>query len=142
MGSWLLPIVGSESTGLVRIIRLEIENMMETLRNLCICLTELCRRKVTRILFQRQNRMVIWKETGMVAVVLIVARLHALREHGVHSCLKTSLCRMAVRLQMTSIKVPVSLQDQRLQREGKRVSNTSFLIESGDPAVVRGAVNW
>jgi fumarate reductase subunit D len=61
----------------------------------------------------------------MLGAAAVVVPVQALKEHMVHFL----LCRMTVLpLWRTSIRASASLQDQRLQRGGKRVSETADIV--------------
>ena len=80
----------------------------------------MCRRKAKVIHYQWQNKMVMWREMQGAAAVAVPVQ--ALKEHMVHFL----LCQMTVLpLWKTSIRASASLQDQRLQRGGKRVSESA-----------------
>lgn len=61
----------------------------------------------------------------MQGAAAVVVPVQALKEHMVHFL----LCRMTVlSLWRTSIRASASPQDQRLQRGGKRVSETAYVV--------------
>jgi hypothetical protein len=61
----------------------------------------------------------------MQGAAAVVVPVQALKEHMVHFL----LCQMTVLpLLKTNIRAPASLQGQRLQRGGKRVSEASVVV--------------
>jgi hypothetical protein len=81
------------------------------------------RKKAKVMHYQWQNKMVMRRE--MQGAAAVVVPVQALKEHMV----RFLLCKMTVLpLWKTSIRVPACLQGQRLQRGGKRVSETSVIV--------------